>query len=292
MLKITKIKIILLLLIFSILTLQVEALSIYPSSTEDVANITQIEQANTIVGTGLYSETLFEVRLSKDILTKNNPSFRLTVDFLEQEKFFGIDYFNLTVCEGRLSRRSSDFTKINFNCDHEIDYSIKDSMSNGKTIEIGLGNIKEQGILIKLDYRIPSDFLIQNGNYNIAWFRTDCNGNIACPEPENIIRYLKLPSKNSILEEWTNFNIERMIHEKWVLSTKGYGEAIVWFRDASSETKEKIKWMTIGLFLAFCLSLIQPFFQKKFIKLKSLKLKIIVVIIILVLIYYIFFYHV
>jgi len=223
----------------------VSAVVLYPFSTENKAKIDSVEQYNTIKGSGMYSEMMIVGSISNESIDPSSTKFTLTILPNEGEGSLNITNPKVIICDWKFDDYQGDYTSYyNHVCKKEIIPLLNYSE---KSIEIEF-NLESFGFGIKIDYEISSDFVMDNGNYEIAWLRTGCNDNIACPKEENVQRYLKMPLKSSILEDWSNFNIKvRDANDKWVLKTIVYGDAIVWYRDSQREMLGKAFWMFLGI---------------------------------------------
>ena len=55
-----------------------------------------------------------------------------------------------------------------------------------------------------MDYRIKG-FIIENGEYKVAWLYTSATSGNILPSSDNVRRTLMLPSTDSLIESWENF---------------------------------------------------------------------------------------
>lgn len=244
-----------------ILNGSMSAITLAPFSTENQAKIGSINQYNSLIGSGLYSETIVEVNLINKSFTLEHPTeFYLSMDFQEQERFFSIEKLNVTICDGTPNDLGGDYSHSTFNCSKYFNYNLTNSKDQIE-IKLNLSNLTEYTTFIKIDYLIPSDFLIKNGEFYVAWLKTGCNGNPACPNESSVTRHLKFPEISSVLQDKNNFEIERMIDGKWVLKTQGYNDAIVRFKDSRDEFKDESSWLLYGVFFALISSIMVLFVE-------------------------------
>lgn len=227
-------------------------------SPANSAKIYNIQEYSSIENKDLYSEILIEGSIENKTLTTNlKYSSNFLFSSLEGDKFFPLYILNISVCDGNVGSWSGDYQKIYINCSKQVIFE-KNQSKQSINILFNLSNIENNGFFIKIDY-IVKDFVIQNGNYDIGWLKTETDPTI------NVERYLMLPSQNSVIESWSNFAImTRNEEKKWVLKTNGNGDAMVWYRDYIKEKKRQNNRDILIITITLALSImIQIYFSQK-----------------------------
>lgn len=200
------------------------------------SKVFNIVEYSSIEGSNLYSEIIVNIGGIDKALVENDSSFELNLQFFEGDKLFPHEIINLGVyhCWGG----SGDYKHLSDKCNATINYTLTEN-NESINILVNLSKVPEYTFSIKITYLIKN-FIKTNGDYKIAWLRTSCIGD-ACLDKNDLERTLILPSVNSVLESWNNFEIIHRIDGKWVLKSTDE-ESMVWYRDTEAEKKSSISW--------------------------------------------------
>lgn len=220
---------------FILISEKVSATDISYQASGSSAYIQDVQQRSSIEIDNLYSETAINIIINNKTFIAHNPKsyFELDLKTFEQYKFFPFYNLNISVCEDYISRSSSNFKDILYNCSKPINHNwlIKDN-EDFLQIIINLTDVKSESFSIKIDYLIK-DFIIHNGNYNVAWLENNFQ------HGGTYLRTLVLPQNNSIIESLHNFKIIAQRNGSWVLELEKKDDALVWYRDAEKEKQSR-----------------------------------------------------
>ncbi len=159
---------------------------------ENFAKLEKITQYSSIEGRDLYSDTLIEgYVINKTANISPGYYFWLNLQAFEQDKSFNLYNVNVMVCDNAAENWGGDYKNIYINCNKTINSVIKID-GNSLQLSFNLSQISGYSFFIKINYTLK-DFLISNGNYEIAWLKTNVASEMIVP------RTLMLPSINSII---------------------------------------------------------------------------------------------
>jgi len=262
-----KINIFAIILLIPVLSISlISAVEVSSFAWGESAKIEELKQFNYIDNNNLYSSTeIVGIILNGTIAKYPQAYFQLDLRPFEQEHSFKAENVEVEVYN-EWCPVNGDYKKIDFDeCGNTLPFN-RTIMEDGEMIRIlfNLSEVTKIRFSIKIDYKI-SNFLMTNGNYQIAWLKTNCGG---C----KFQRTLMLPSSSSVIESWNNFDIVRNLNGKWVLEVSnkegetGIKNSMVWFRDVEKEKTSLISWeyslILIGLGFTIILSILQLYLHK------------------------------
>jgi hypothetical protein len=228
-------------------------------SPANSAKITNIQQYSSVTeGGGLYSETLIEGVIENKTLA-NSLKYPSGIYFraLEGNRFFPMSNLNITFCGDSTGSWNGDYQKMYISCNKSIDFS-QNLTDNALSIEFNLSEIEGYAFFIRINY-LTDNFVMENGNYEIGWLKTEID-----PSWE-FERFLMLPSKDSVIESWNNFEIVARGYSngKWVLKTKEGNDAMVWYRNYAKEKSDRDQRDWIIIVVSLTLSIIMQLYHHK-----------------------------
>ncbi|MGV8131656.1 MAG: hypothetical protein ACP5N7_06170 [Candidatus Pacearchaeota archaeon] len=230
------------------------ALEINPYFWQENGHLDSVISYSYMDNDKLYNELFIYGRVLNETLVNEKESLlNFYLNSREGNGANNLNLVNLSICKG-YAKVDGNYRNMNFNCTEYYEPINLTTGANGLKFRINLSEVYESGFHIKIVY-YSDNFIIKNGRYEVAWLTTVCTDN-GCNQETRVERYLILPSDNSVIENWNNFEITGKGNGKWLLKTEGNGGSMVWFSDSEKENKDRTIRDILVLVIGFALPLI------------------------------------
>lgn len=141
---------------------------------------------------------------------------------------------NFFVCEGTVS--GSNYFDSSYACTNNVSYSINTTYDSYNyamariTINLPNETFQQKSYVIKMDYLLKN-FVFEEGNFNIAWFNSQCNQNGDCSQ--NWYKFITLPHNFVIQDLSGSVQIRDRVVQSWILQMQGNGPVFIRFYNPS-----------------------------------------------------------